>query len=138
MRFLFAVTAAFALVGCKATDTDSLTLDPEHTLTFSGTGYDPHDGQKVRATVVDSTDAQLETRDQLVVDGQFDISFPDLPDGDYKLYWFADLSGDDVCEAPPDDHTWSHAFTIAGEDLQYTHPHDTNFDTGACEYIGSN
>lgn len=138
MRILTAI-AVLGLAACNKTgiDTDETSLNSTYTLTFGGTGYDPHEGQKISATLEDASGVEVETKeDQSPAQGAFEMAFGGLEDGDYTIYWYADVNEDGDCQAPPDgDHAWSHAITIAGADQTYTHAHATDFDTEACSHL---
>ena len=64
-------------------------------MTFKGTGYDPHDGNEISVVLEDGSGAVVGTNDdESRDDGRFEFVFEDLEDGDYTLYWYADLNED--------------------------------------------
>jgi hypothetical protein len=134
MRILFGLVAAVGLAGCSGGESDT-ELPPTYKLTFSGVGYTAHEGQKVVAAVEDDAGDQQGKQEATVAGGAFQFTFDELVAGDYTIYWFADLSGDGACQAPPADHAWSHAFTIATTDAIVDHVHATDFNPDACTHL---
>ena len=138
MRILTAVVAMLALAGCnkEGIDTDETSLNETYTLMFGGEGYDPHEGQKIAASLEDESGVVVERKeDQSPAQGKFEMAFGGLEDGEYTMYWYADLNEDGDCDPPDADHTWSHAITVAGADLAYTHQHAVDFDITACDHL---
>jgi len=97
------------------TDTDT-PGDTLHTLTFSGDGYTPHNGQMMYF-IVKNPQAVAEppvAMESILMDstGSFSFTWVDvMVDGTpYSIAWYADTNGDGMCEnngAEPDDHVWS-------------------------------
>jgi hypothetical protein len=138
MRMFMGVLALAGLAGCSKDDTDDTDIVIVHVLTFSGSGYDDHNDKTVTALVEDNDgetaggDAQTAT----VANGAFQFTFPDIPQGDYHLYWYIDLSGDNTCQTPPTDFVWSHAFTVAQTDVIVdTDPDQIVFDSAGCSHL---
>lgn len=138
MRTLMGVLAIAGLAGCTKDDTDETDVVITHILTFSGSGYDDHDGKNVTALVEDNDGALAGGAAQTapVTNGAFQFTFSELPEGDYHLYWYVDLSGDGSCQTPPGDFVWSHAFTVGQTDVIVdTDPDQIVFDSAGCSHL---
>ena len=105
-------------------------------LTFEGSGYNPHDGNLLRAALVDlSTGNVVKTEDTVIENGAFQFVWADVLEdgGDYKLYYFADKSGNGECNAPPVDHGWSLVLSNIQGDRTVSEVHNLNFDPNVCD-----
>lgn len=118
------------------TDASPATFD----LTFTGTGYNPHDGQTIWFALWDdaNTSAAVATR-TTATDGAGNLSETfsgALVEGhSYTLYWAADFNGNGACNSPPADHGWSVAISTVSGNVSETYNHDTNFDSSVCNSI---
>jgi hypothetical protein len=133
MRILIGLVAMIGLAGCTKQDSDT-EVPLTYKLTFSGVGYEAHNDQKLAAVVEDSDGKPTAggEQDATVANGTFQFTFQPLEVGDYQLFWYADLSGDGTCQAPPADHAWSHSFTVSTTDVIFEHVHGTDFNPAAC------
>ena len=111
------------------------------TLTVSGAGFGPHDGQTISAAVVDDmTDEVLATDSAAVTDGTFSFTFTEVISdaGTYRVDYYADFNDNGVCDAPPDDHVWSVPVSdTMGGDVTVEVDHTTDFTPEACESFPS-
>jgi hypothetical protein len=94
------------------TDTDT-TPALLHSVTFTGSGYEPHDGQMMYFIVKNPMDGPAvppAAMDSITMDstGTFSFTWTDvMEDGlPYSVAWYADINGDGNC-MPGDDHMWS-------------------------------
>ncbi|MCB9675515.1 MAG: hypothetical protein H6737_10390 [Alphaproteobacteria bacterium] len=141
MKRTFAlVSLSFLAFGCPTkdetgdTDTDTTDTDTDDpmtgwTVTLTGTGYDPHDGNDYEAVLHD-TSGVVAYASGTQSGGTMNITFSDVPDGTYDVYWYFDLdgSGDCVANEPSwDDHVWADTVTVGMADATVTHNHDANW-----------
>jgi len=131
MRNLAFIGAVLALGACKTgtSDTDNGDTDSgAYSLTFTGNGYDPHDGATLYANLMDGSTI-VDTQEVVVADGTFTLTFADeLQEGTaYTLGWYVDVDGDDACTDPPADHVWTHDIAAVTADVDYAHTHSTDF-----------
>lgn len=119
-----------------APDTDDTDAgDTLFTLTFDGSGYDPHDGQTV-ALAIHDTDGFALTGGGMatVAGGTFTITVADkLEDGkSYAIDWFADMNNNKKCDA--DDHAWHMEIGPVTADVAHSDTHDAAaIDMMACK-----
>jgi hypothetical protein len=104
-------------------------------LTFAGSGFDVHDGDRLHASLVDvPAAAVLATDSAVVADGRFAVSWPAAAssDGSYRVDYYVDLDGDGLCDTPPVDHAWSLEVPEVTADTTLVVSHSTAFQPSAC------
>jgi len=105
-------------------------------LIFSGTGFDPHEGNTLHVAVIESgSGSVLDRSSALVQDGAFSFTWTDVLAADeaYRVDFYADFNGSGACEAPPEDHVWRFEIPAVTGHVSVDFPHSTLFDAGACE-----
>jgi len=103
-------------------------------LTFSGTGYSPHDGQTLHVAVVDDLDDSVLASDSVTVtSGEFSFYWPNVlvEGGNYRIDYYADVDGDGSCADP--DHIWSRSLSMVSDDEGLDVEHDAMFTPAACD-----
>jgi hypothetical protein len=111
-------------------DTGGATFD----LTFSGTGFGPHDGQTITVAVTDIEDAVVVATDSTTISGgAFSFNFPGILGETHTFHvdYYADVNGSDSCEAPPTDHAWRVDIPAVSADVDLPVTHNTDF-TDVC------
>jgi len=110
-------------------------------LTYVGSAYDVHVGQKFEIAVVSADGKNTVLASQTVPRLQgpaFSIAFPQImqPGVPYYMDYYADYNHNGVCDAPPTDHVWrSHSvqdfyhgtvisLTATDADVVLDTPHD--------------
>lgn len=122
--------AAFAPAACGSFPVN--TFD----LTLGGTNYAPHDGQTVRAALLDEATARVvATAETTVSGGVLAISMPgELVEGRaYRLEYYADHNSNGTCDAPPADHVWRQAIPAVTGDVTIERAHAPDFTPAACD-----
>ena len=92
------------------------------------TGMTPHVGQLMEFRIVSDSN-QLAFRGMLdtLPGAAYNYIMPkSIPDGTYRLDFFADLSQDRMYEAPPTDHAWRLTIPTPGDQV-LSFAHNTNF-----------
>jgi hypothetical protein len=120
----------FSMVACGSFDQPVL-----YDLDFSGTGYEPHDGQLLSVSLRrDSDGAEVGGSSVTVAGGTFNLTIGQAmePDEAYALYWYVDFNGNGSCDPPPTDHGWSTTIPPVTDHVVFEHAHDPNFDTSVC------
>lgn len=105
-------------------------------LRLGGSNYAPHDGQTVRAALVDeATDRVVATTESTVTGGTLDISMPaELVEGRaYRLEYYADHNSNGACDAPPADHVWRQEIAAVTADVTIDRSHAPDFTPAACD-----
>ena len=101
------------------------------TVSLSGSGYQPHDGQEVHAVLADTATGTTVARAMQVMDSSGELMLDFGPvgvsGGSYRVSWFADLSGNGSCDAPPRDHSWRLPVGPISGDFEAMYDHDTDF-----------
>lgn len=116
-------------------DADAEVAGAPWDLTFSGTGFAPHEGQELSAALVDvSTDAVVATDSAVVTGGAFSFIWAGAlaEGGTYRIDYYADFNGNGTCDAPPQDHVWSVAVPAFTGDTTVDVTHNTDFVAAAC------
>jgi hypothetical protein len=93
-------------------------------------GYMPHMGNLYEVAVLDDMDVEVGTTSGMVPDdGNVTATIPGIiEDGiTYTVHWYADLSGNSMCDPPPTDHAWERTGDGA-MGLTIMHTHDTMWD----------
>ena len=97
-------------------------------LTFTGSSFAPHNGHTIHAAVLASDNTIVASGTTTVANGAFSLSWSKLLlNGDsYKLHFYADVNGNGVCDAPPDDHVWEKDLGTITAAKTFDFPHDAN------------
>lgn len=75
----------------------------------------PHVGLKFEAAIVSGQDVvQTQTTDGAATTT---VNFTDIPDGMYKLHYYADVNDNDMCDDQPTDHVWERDLGVAGNTI---------------------
>jgi hypothetical protein len=107
-------------------------------LTFTGTSYTPHANQKLNVQVRDmATGAVVKSDTTTLTTGTFTFTWPDLlaMGKSYEVRWYADHNNNNLCNNPPEDHSWSRMITNVTADQTLEHVHDTNVSP-VCDTFG--
>ena len=108
------------------------------TLVVSGTGFSPHEGQVLTVAFLEAGDNSAKgTQSTTVTDGGFSVTFPGVLEAGraYTVKYYADLSGNGTCDAPPADHGWSESVPAVTGKVTLPVTHNTNFDTSVCNFF---
>jgi len=107
---------------------------PAHALSFSGSGFGPHEGQTLSMALVRTDTEAVVARDSATVTGgAFSFAWSGLLlDGvGYRLDYYADLNGNGQCDPPSNDHAWRVDLGTVTADVAEQVAHNTNF-TDVC------
>ena len=83
-----------------------------YNLTFTGNGYDVHNGQTFEVVLVRTSDGVVvNSGSATVAAGAFSFTFNGALAAStaYRLDYYADVNASGACDAPPADHVWSTA-----------------------------
>jgi hypothetical protein len=108
---------------------------PPWDLTFSGSGFSPHEGQDLGAALVETGSGSIVSSGEMVVTGgSFSFVWMDaLQEGmSYRIDYYADFNSNGVCDAPPTDHVWSEPVPAFTGDTVVSVGHTTDFVPAAC------
>ncbi len=104
-------------------------------LTFTGSGFDPHDGDTLHAALIDAATGAVVVRAlTIVAHGSFTIRWPAIlqPGHSYRVDYYADVNNNGRCDGPPIDHMWSVAVPAFSGRTRVAVTHNTDFDVQAC------
>jgi len=105
-------------------------------LSFSGSGFAPHNGQTLGVAIVSLADGSVIATDSVTVaDGAFSFEWLGLLDegASYFVDYYADFDGSGACDAPPTDHVWRESIDVVAADVDLAVTHNTNFAPEACD-----
>jgi uncharacterized protein (DUF2141 family) len=102
-------------------------------LTFTGSEFTTHEDNKIYAAVIASDDTIVAMGNTTVASGAFSLEWSKLlRNGEsYKLRFYADVNGNGMCDAPPDDHVWEKDLGTITAAKTFDFPHDANL-TDVC------
>lgn len=99
-------------------------------LTLSGTGYGPHNGSTIYMRLKPDGGGTLDAGNTVVTNGNFEIITSIMSGVSYTGVYWADINGNQTCDAPPTDHVWEISIAASSLDVQEGVTHNVNF--GAC------
>lgn len=100
----------------------------EFALTFTGSDFAPHNGNMLYAAILATDDTVVARGTTTVEGGAFSLDWPALLVGgqSYKVRFYADVNGNNACDAPPTDHVWEATIGTVTAAKTFDYPHDTN------------
>lgn|GEM_PF-5635285 len=99
-------------------------------LVFSGVQFTPHDSHPLKVALIDrDLDARLFIADVGIASGKFTLTKEKaLVDGHrYFLDYYADVNGNQSCDAPTTDHVWRIPIDTVTSNISITDTHKMNF-----------
>lgn len=100
-------------------------------FTLSGTGYNPHSGQTIYLRLKPDGGGTLDAGNTVVLqNGIFEITTSIMSGVSYTGVYWADMNGNQTCDAAPTDHVWQISIAASSLDVQEGVTHNVNF--GAC------
>lgn len=108
-------------------------------LIFTGTGFDPHNGQEMHMAVVDTRSNEAVEKDSTEVkNGTFSFTVSDVVQRgySYRVAYFVDMNGDGKCDQ--NDHAWVDTVDAVSDQVTLSVTHDTDFDFSQCPVFNEN
>ena len=115
--------------------TDVCTSFPLRDFSFSGQGYDVHNGQLLSIALTRVLDGKVVVREKAqVTDGAVSINAGGsvMTGQAYVLDIFADLNANGVCNDSPTDHAWRVEVPLVDSAVNITRNHDDAFSSLSC------
>jgi hypothetical protein len=99
---------------------DDFSILGGYDLTVNGSGFDDYNEAIMRGTLVDSEGRPTPVATSVVEEGAFFMMIPNSisPEGTYTFMYYADVTGEGLCDAPPADAAWSVEVTGTGSDIE--------------------
>lgn len=99
-------------------------------LTFTGTGFSPHNGQTLKVAVLADDSTVVARGTATIAAGAFAFAWPALliDTKSYRVHLFADVNGNIQCDAPPTDHAWNVDLGQITADVTSSYAHNTTFE----------
>lgn len=99
-------------------------------LTLSGTGYNPHAAQTIYLRLKPDGGAAADAGTAVVTsNGIFEITTSIMSGVSYAGVFWADINGNQTCDAAPTDHVWDINIPASSVDVQESVQHNVNFGT---------
>ncbi|MFB6319454.1 plastocyanin/azurin family copper-binding protein [Saccharicrinis sp. FJH54] len=106
-----------------------------HTLTINFSSMNPHVGQTLYLSLIDSETGKEVERKTEDIDASFSVQLSGLEKGhSYHVDFFADFNENGIYDTPPTDHAWRMEVNNVSDDVILDFVHNTNFTDISWEY----